>query len=290
MKKPGSSSFEATYPAITRWVKEFGRVEIGPDELMDNFVKAIDRGGMPWGGKGQYESIDEALRDMEDGIKAFLEAQGLDERSSPRRRPTKRSAKKARKSPAKARQDRPRCEDERKVIKKAEKLDGIAEELRQGGHFSVTRLTTLKGLCEDPEAAGAFALFLARKIQERMREKEAPKRHRELVNRAVREMKPYLDDPTEERKKRLFTLLREMEAEQNEYRKIGWGRVRIVKSMDLLVVEHALRAVLRDHEASFWLYEAARDYTGRTDELIPESAPMVEDIAGFWRKHLGIKR
>jgi hypothetical protein len=67
-------------------------------------------------------------------------------------------------------------------------------------------------------------------------------------------------------------------------------KVRIVKSMDLLVVEHALRAVLRDHEASFWLYEAARDYTGRTDELIPESAPMVEDIAGFWRKHLGIKR
>ena len=61
MKKPGPSSFEATYPAITRWVREFGRIEIGQDDLLDNFVKAIDRGGMPWGGKSQYKSIDEAL-------------------------------------------------------------------------------------------------------------------------------------------------------------------------------------------------------------------------------------
>ena len=290
MKKSGSSSFEATYPAITRWVEEFGRVEIGTAGLMDNFVKAIDRDGIPWCGKGEYESIDEALRDMEDGIKAFLEAQGLDERSSPRQRPTKRSARKARKSPTKARQDRPRSEDEQKVIKKVEKLDRIAEELRQGGHFSVTRLTTLKSLCEDPNAAGAFALFLARKIQKRMREKDAPKRYRELVNRAVREMKPYLGEPSEERKERVWSLFREIEEEQNEYENIPFGVVRNVKSFDLLVVEHGLKALLRSHEASFWLYHAARDYTGKTDELVPKSAPMVEEIAGFWRKHLGIKR
>ena len=34
-------------------------------------------------------------------------------------------------------------------------------------------------------------------------------------------------------------------------------------------------------EASLWLYEAARDSTGRTDKLIPKSAPMVEEIAGI---------
>jgi hypothetical protein len=123
-----------------------------------------------------------------------------------------------------------------------------------------------------------------------MREKEAPKRYRGLVNRAVREMPPYLDDPTEERMERLRSLFREIEAEQDEYENIPWGVVRNVKSFDLLVVEHALKAILRSYEASFWLYHAARDYTGRTDELIPKSAPMVEDIAGFWRKHLGIKR
>jgi hypothetical protein len=179
MKKQGPHSFEATYPAITRWVEEFGRVEIGTAGSRDNFVKAIDRDGIHWGGKGEYESIDEALRDMEKGIEVLLETEALDKRSSARQRPTKRSAKDARKSPSRARQDQSLSDDERKVIKKVEKLDGIAEELRRGGRFAITRLTTIKSLCEDPEAAGAFALFLARKIQKRMREKEAPKRYRD---------------------------------------------------------------------------------------------------------------
>ena len=174
--------------------------------------------------------------------------------------------------------------------KKVKKLDEIAEALQQGETFSTTRLTTIKGLCEDPRAAGAFALFLARKIQKRMREKKAPKRYRELVNRTVKELKPYLDDPTEERRNRLWSLHREIEGEQNEHVKISWSMVRNVKSFDLIVVEHALKAVLRPDEAPFWLYDAARDYTGRTDELVSKSAPMIEEIAGFWRKYYGIKR
>jgi hypothetical protein len=297
------SSFEADYPAITRWIKEFGHIEIGYDSFMDNFVKALDRGGMPWGGRSEYETIDEALIDLERGIKAFLKEQGLvDEDShdhparktrtfpSPGGKTRKPVAKRPRKAMSRADKDPHRSEDEKKAIKKFEKLEGIAEALRQGADFSTTRLTVIKGLCADAKAAGAFALFLARKIQRRMREKESPKRYRELVNRAVREMKPYLDDPTEDRAERLRSLLREIEAEQDEYEKIRWGLVRHVKSFDLLVVEHALKGVLRPYEAPFWLYHAARDYTGKTDQLIPKSAPMVEDIAGFWRKHFGIKR
>src|SRR5512142_234218 len=222
---------------------------------------------------------------MEAGLKEFMREQGCDTTSSSDQRSAKRSTQRPRKSASKAGKDRrqavrkprqfagkagrvlPLPEDEQKAIKKVERLDKIAEELRQGGHFSITRLTTLEGLCEDPKAAGGFALFLSRKIQERMREKETPRRYRELVNRAVWEIKPYLDDPTEERKERLFSLFHEIEAEQNEYQHISWGMVRIVKSMDLIVVEHCLRAVLRSYEASFWLYQAARDYTGHTDVL-----------------------
>ena len=108
---------------------------------------------------------------------------------------------------------------------KVKKLSEIAEALRQGKHFPVTRLTTIKGLCGEPEAAAAFALFLAQRIQKKMRQEQSPKRYRELVNRAVKELKPYLTDPTEERKARLSSLCREMEAEQNEYKKIGWNLV-----------------------------------------------------------------
>jgi hypothetical protein len=65
--------------------------------------------------------------------------------------------------------------------------------------------------------------------------------------------------------------------------------------MELVVVENALRSILRDHEAPAWLYHAARDYAERYDArygtgLIPASAPMVQEIADFWRDYFGIGR
>jgi hypothetical protein len=170
----------------------------------------------------------------------------------------------------------------------------MAEQLRRGKDFPVTRLTTLKGLCDDPKAAGAFALFLTRKVQQAMRERGAPQRFRQLVGRAVREMKPYLGQRTEERRKTLWSLWHEMREEQNEHRPIAWGTLRIIKDMNLLVAEKCLDAVLRPDESSHWLYQAARDYAERSDSRHPngltlKSAPMAEEIAGFWRKQLGLK-
>ncbi len=190
---------------------------------LDNFVKAIDRDGIPWGGKGQYKSIDEALRDMEKGIKALLEEQGPTRDRHPgdaRRSDRPRRLGRSRAEPARSSPD-PRTEQKARQEGREARRDRRGAS--PGRHFSITRLTTLKGLCEDPKAAGAFALFLARKIQKRMREKRAPERYRELVNRAVREMKPYLEDPTEERRERLWSLFREIEAEQDEYENIPWG-------------------------------------------------------------------
>ena len=54
-------------------------------------------------------------------------------------------------------------------------------------------------------------------------------RYRKLVDRAIKELKPYSADPTEDRKGRLSSLRREMEAGQNEYKKIGWNMVRMLK-------------------------------------------------------------
>ena len=68
----------------------------------------------------------------------------------------------------------------------------------------------------------------------------------------------------------------------------------MVRSMELVVVENALRSILRDHEAPAWLYHAARDYAERYDSrygtgLIPSSAPMMQEIADFWREFYGLK-
>jgi hypothetical protein len=277
------------YPTIARWASGYGWVELGIDGLGRPFVRALDEGGMVWEGQGPYETLDEALRDLEDGLARFMQEEGFNREPSARPKTPGRSSKKPRRSKDMSAKT-PRRTAGHPAGGKVKKLDEIAEALHRGERFSITRLTTIKGLCEDATAAGAFALFLARKIQKRMREKKAPERYRQLVNRAVRELKPYLDDPTEDRRERLRSLLREIEKEQDEYVKISWTMVRTVKSFDLIVVEDALKAVLRPSEAPFWLYDAARDYTGKTDELVPESAPMVEEIAGFWRKHHGIKR
>jgi hypothetical protein len=108
-------------------------------------------------------------------------------------------------------------------------------------------------------------------------------------------MKPYLEQPSDERRERLWALWREMKEEQDEHRPISWGTLRIIKDMNLLVAEKCLESVLRPDEASYWLYQAARDYAERSDSrhpngLTPKSAPLVEEIAGFWRKRLGLKR
>ena len=66
-------SFEDTYPTITRWVTEIGRVEIGQDEMSRSFVRAIDEGGMIWEGREDYATLDAALQDLEAGIAAWIQ-------------------------------------------------------------------------------------------------------------------------------------------------------------------------------------------------------------------------
>jgi hypothetical protein len=56
-----------------------------------------------------------------------------------------------------------------------------------------------------------------------------------------------------------------MEAEQYEYKKIGWNMVRMIKSRDLVVVEECVRSVLMRYEAPIWAYQAAKGHAERYD-------------------------
>jgi hypothetical protein len=175
------------------------------------------------------------------------------------------------------------------IIKRVKKLSEIAEALRQGNKFHVTRLTIIKSLCAEPEAAAAFALFLAQKTQKKMQQKKYPQQFRELVDRVITELTPYLADPTEERQARLSSLCKEMKSEQKEYMKSGWSVGRMLKYRDLVLVEECVRSVLSRSEAPFWAYHASKDYVVRFDArygsgLIPSSAPFVEEITEFWRE------
>jgi hypothetical protein len=73
--------FEQTYPAIAQWVESYGWIELGQDDYSRSMVRALDIGGMIWEGKSKYTSLDELLRDLENGLTAWLEENGEPETS-----------------------------------------------------------------------------------------------------------------------------------------------------------------------------------------------------------------
>src|SRR4029450_6808659 len=74
----------------------------------------------------------------------------------------------------KARQPKKPPSSTSKIIPKIRQLATMATELREGASFNITRLTTLKSLCEDATAAARFALHLAQLTYRRMQEKAYP--------------------------------------------------------------------------------------------------------------------
>ena len=171
------------------------------------------------------------------------------------------------------------------VAAKLRKLALLARELRGGEHFEITRLTTLKSRCEDPSAAGRFALHLAERSQGR-----ATKKYKPLIATALRQLKKYLASPSDQAPEPLWHALRELEDSQNEIRDTRWGRVRTIHCKEALLAEHALRCATRPRESAHWGYQAARQYAERYNPrygtgLIPESASAVEDIVAFWARY-----
>ena len=190
------------------------------------------------------------------------------------------------------------------VVRKVRKLALLPQEARQSRFaVSVTRLTVLKSLCRRPGAANRFVTHLARRTRQKVEEKakrpgclsmEEWARHREMIGRAVASLETYLGRPSEEGRSRLWTFYQELAGEQNEYRRVYGGPVRVVKDNDLLLVEYALRTVLADEASTaVWAYQTARCYAERYEAsygagLTPASAPLVQDIADFWMREFGL--
>jgi hypothetical protein len=90
-----------------------------------------------------------------------------------------------------------------KVVPKIRQLATIARELHEGASFNITRLTTLKSLCEDTTAAARFAIHLAQLTSRRMQEKPCPfhldpqqwEYYKQVVDEAVRQMQRYQESP-----------------------------------------------------------------------------------------------
>jgi hypothetical protein len=179
-----------------------------------------------------------------------------------------------------------------KMAAKIRKLAQIAEELRGGADFSITRLTTVKSLCEDSEAAARFVMHLAVLTQAKMSRRHCPdhldsarwNHFQELAADTIRQMESYLAEPTSDRAASFRYLLSALEGAQNRYSNFEWGPVRVIESSELLLIETALHCLLSPTESAYWGYRVARQYAERYAPrygtgLIPESAPMVQEFA-----------
>jgi hypothetical protein len=187
------------------------------------------------------------------------------------------------------------------VPPKIRRLAQMAVELREGTSFNITRLTTIKGLCADATAAARFAVHLAQLTHRRMREKPCPAHHdaekweyyKQVVDEALRQMHRYLDNPTEDAADLVRAWLSDVRAIHDHYEPQAWGPVRMIQSTEVLIIELALSCLVYPADAAYWGYRIAREYAERYDPrygtgLIPESTPLVEDIADFWcQYHLG---
>jgi hypothetical protein len=180
------------------------------------------------------------------------------------------------------------------IASRIRKLVEIAQELREGASFPITRLTRIKVLCEDPQAAAQFSIYMARLTWDEMKDAECPinlepgewAEHKELVSEALTQMESYMESPTSEKTSALREFLAKLDQVQDEQGG-PYGLVRIIRNRYVLLMENSLYCVLRPNMSAHYGYHLARDYAKRYnpkywDDLTPESAPLIEDIANFW--------
>jgi hypothetical protein len=103
-------------------------------------------------------------------------------------------------------------------------------------------------------------------------------------------MTKYLRKRTAEAESPLRDLLHVIRNAQAEFERQHRGPARRIHSRDLLTVEKALECVLWPSESATLAYDLARQYSkrhkaGYVNELTPESAPLVDDIAEFLGRH-----
>ncbi|MEM7531066.1 MAG: hypothetical protein AAF639_02725 [Chloroflexota bacterium] len=182
-----------------------------------------------------------------------------------------------------------------KELAKVRKMAQMAEDLRQGDHFNITRLTTIKGFCKDEEAAHQFVVYIAKRTHANMMQMEKPRyvdveqwvSFQALVDEAMLLIDAYMADDTDEHRRALHSMHSRLAKVQNEYRRVGSHTVRIIRSNELVIIERSILCLLSDYGVGAIAYRVARNYAETYNPrygvgLPPESAPMVQDIVDFW--------
>jgi hypothetical protein len=182
-------------------------------------------------------------------------------------------------------------------LQRIRKLAGLPDEIRQSQWgVAINRLAVLKSLCREPELAHRFVTYLARRTFDATPEPKSQSTeptptaisHRQMISKALEGMDAWQRSQSEQLQRTLAELCDRMKAEQNEYRNIPFGAVRLITDKTLLLFEYALSCILaHPREVGIWAHQTARHYAERYAPsegagLISSSIPLVRDIIDFW--------
>jgi hypothetical protein len=70
-------SVEQLFPAIAQWVRGYGHIEIGDQEMFGFVARALDYGGLAFE-DDRPDTLAEALAALEKGLKMWFDEQGID--------------------------------------------------------------------------------------------------------------------------------------------------------------------------------------------------------------------
>lgn len=184
----------------------------------------------------------------------------------------------------------------REDILRVRKLEQALKELREGKntYFSITKLTSIKGLCKDEYRRNNYCLHLASLVMENA-EKDERKQNYRQIRELLQEAYGVIIGLVEHNKEKDKTIAREtllnIRGSQNEVKQVKWTTVRIIKSNNLLILENILQALLSPPDtALMYVFDATKHYVEEYNPkygtgLIVDSIPMLERIIDFWRKY-----
>jgi hypothetical protein len=79
MVKPTAEqqSVEKLFPAIAQWVRGYGHIEIGDQEMFGFVVQALDDGGLVFE-DDKSDTLAEAMAALEQGLRKWFDEQGIE--------------------------------------------------------------------------------------------------------------------------------------------------------------------------------------------------------------------
>lgn len=66
------TGFETLYPAVNRWIEEFGWIEIGADEYSTSLIRVLDEGGMVWEIEDEDVTLHHALMEANSALEKYI--------------------------------------------------------------------------------------------------------------------------------------------------------------------------------------------------------------------------